>query len=72
MNIKSLENHLKQVTQYRLAKDLGITSGAIDQALTKKRNIFIVTDDEKVTAFEVKPAFNSDIDIKKINDKLDI
>lgn len=65
--IKTLKDYLQQATEYRLAADLNITAGAINQAVKKERNIYIVTDDNGISAFELKPAFNTDPDIAQID-----
>lgn len=69
MKINTLKQQVELTSQYRLAIDLGITAGAVGQALEKSRSIYIVTDDEnKMTAFEIKPAFNTDPDMGKVNE----
>lgn len=71
MQINTLKNQAELTSQYRVAKDLGVTPPAIMQAINSGRNIFIVTEGDQVSAFEVKPAFNTDPDISAINNMID-
>lgn len=64
MDIKTLEQALSFMgSQDALALQLGITQGAVQKALTAKRNIFVITGAESVSAIEVKSAFNSKPDL---------
>ena len=61
---------LNKVTQTKIASRLGVTQGAISQATQNKRNIFVVEDDQGISAFEVKPVFNTNPDLNKISNIL--
>ena len=61
---------LNKTTQTKIASRLGVTQGAISQATQNKRNIFVVEDDQGVSAFEVKPVFNTNPDLNKISNIL--
>ena len=61
---------LNKTTQTKIASQLGVTQGAISQATQNKRNIFVVEDDQGISAFEVKPVFNTNPDLNKISNIL--
>lgn len=56
--------------QGSLADKLGIHQTAVSKAKRENRNIFIVETDDGVSAFEIKPAFNTNPDLDKISDIL--
>lgn len=70
MNIISLKDALKSSTQEQVASLLGVTQGAIWQATQNSREIFIVEDDGKHFAIEIKPALKTKADLKKIRSKV--
>ena len=61
---------LNKTTQTKIASQLGVTQGAISQATQNKRNIFVVEDDQGISAFEDKPVFNTNPDLNKISNIL--
>ena len=60
-------NKTTQTTQTKIASQLGVTQGAISQATLNKRNIFVVEDEQGISAFELKPVFNTNPDLDKIS-----
>ena len=61
---------LNKTTQTKIASKLGVTQGAISQAKQNNRNIFVVEDNQGVSAFEVKAVFNTNPDLNKISNIL--
>ena len=53
--------------QSNLACKLGIHQTAVSKAKRENRNIFIVEDEQGVSAFELKPVFNTNPDLDKIS-----
>ena len=67
MKINTLVNQLaKSGSQYKLAKDLEVTAGSLNQALSKERNIFIVDDGGRLSAFEIKAVFNTSPNLEAV------
>lgn len=59
MKTLSLVDFIKQSTQDEAAKSLGITQGAIWQAVRNKREIYVTCNDGRpVLAYEYKPFGN--------------
>ena len=56
-------NKTTQTKQTKIASQLGVTQGAISQATQNKRNIFVVEDDQGISAYEEKPVFNTNPDL---------
>lgn len=66
MTMMTLSEAAKRFKQEGLAVKLGCTQGAIHQALLHKRSVYVIEDGEKYSAVEVKNAFNTEFDTKKI------
>ena len=67
MEILTLEKAVQMHKQDALAELLGVTQGAVQQANGKSRNIFIMQDGKKYTAFEIKPAFRTKPNINDVS-----
>ena len=70
MAVFELKQVMSSSRQSKIATQLGVTQGAISQANSKKRNIFIVENDDGVSAFEIKPVFNTSPNLELISDCL--
>ncbi len=66
MEIIPLSKAITLHSQDKLAELLNVTQGAIWQAKQQKRNIFIVQENNEFSAFEIKPAFKTQSNLKKI------
>lgn len=70
MAVFELKQVMSSSRQSKIATQLGVTQGAISQANSKQRNIFIVENDDGVSAFEIKPVFNTNPNLELISDCL--
>ena len=70
MAVFELKQVMSSSRQSKIATQLGVTQGAISQANSKQRNIFIVENDDGVSAFEIKSVFNTNPNLELISDCL--
>lgn len=59
MKMYSLDTAIRQSSQEEIAASLGVTQGAIWQALKSNRNIYILEDANQHQAVEIKGAFKT-------------
>lgn len=52
-----LKDYVKKHGQYRVARDLNVSQGAISKALRNNRNIFVFCKNEKVVSAEEVRSF---------------
>lgn len=67
MEILTLEKAVRMHKQDALAELLGVTQGAVQQANSKSRNVFIMRGEGGYTAFEIKPAFRTNPNINDVS-----
>lgn len=72
MKIYPLDVAIRQSSQELLASSLGVTQGAIWQAIKHNRNIYIVEDNGARQAVEIKGAFKTKPDLKSLLAVIDV
>ncbi|AWM80517.1 Cro/Cl family transcriptional regulator [Gammaproteobacteria bacterium ESL0073] len=55
MNKIPLKKYVEDTSQGEAAKKLGTTQGAVSKAIRKNREIYVVEEQGKLKAFEVRP-----------------
>lgn len=71
MKITPLETVLTEnKSQSRFADLVGVHQTAISKANRENRNIFVIEDEKGVSAFEIKPVFNTSPNLEIISDCL--